>query len=493
MNSLPLAVTIAGSDAVGGAGIGADLRVFHAFNVHGASVITAVSAQGPPYTTSYLSPDILTAQLRAISQHQLIQSIKIGMVGKVDNLKALLFFLCNYKGFVVFDPVMQTSSGYALTDLSLLDYAEAIKIIFPYVDILTPNLHEAELIVKKSLFTHSDIETAASDILSLGVKNVLIKGGHFLADSAVCEDYWTNGKKSFWLVHKRYDSHHYRGTGCALSSALAATLAKNIPVDDALMMAKMYINRGIRLAYSTKKIMEDNHRFIHHEAFFQESCDLPHLFPTRKKIITRLPSFPDCGASSLGLYPIVDSSAWVERLLLLGIRTVQLRIKHGDKAIISAEIKKSITLANLYKARLFINDYWDLAIEYEAYGVHLGQEDLELADIEKIYRAGLRLGISTHSYHEIARAKALKPSYFAFGPIFHTFSKNMTFEPQGLEKLSEMRRLLLHEQLVAIGGINKNNIKEVHKIGVNGIALISAITKAKDLTAEIKQLQMTCG
>ena len=192
--------------------------------------------------------------------------------------------------------------------------------------------------------------------------------------------------------------------------------------------------------------------------------------------------FPCCNRPSIGLYPVVDNSQWISYLLPLGVKTIQLRIK--DKNIkdqaLHDEIQQSVRLAQQYDARLFINDYWELAIAYNAYGVHLGQEDLSTANLEKIYRAGLRLGISTHCHDELTRAYRCKPSYIALGPIFETTSKKMVFAPQGLDRLKQWRRLSRNYPIVAIGGIHQKNFHDVLLTGVDGIAMISAIVQAKD-------------
>ncbi|MDG6692858.1 thiamine phosphate synthase, partial [Staphylococcus aureus] len=120
----------------------------------------------------------------------------------------------------------------------------------------------------------------------------------------------------------------------------------------------------------------------------------------------------------LGLYPVVDSVEWVTRLLDAGVRTVQLRIKDKTDAEVETDIAAAIALGQRYHARLFINDYWRLAIKHQAYGVHLGQEDLQTADLNAIRNAGLRLGVSTHDDMEIDVALAVRPSYIALGHVF---------------------------------------------------------------------------
>jgi len=190
----------------------------------------------------------------------------------------------------------------------------------------------------------------------------------------------------------------------------------------------------------------------------------------------------------IGLYPIVDSSDWLEKLLPLGVKTIQLRIKDKQAVKLENEIKRSVLLANQYQANLFINDYWELAIRYKAYGVHLGQEDLDTADIAKIRNAGLYFGISTHSDTEIARACEFNPSYIAFGPIFPTTSKVMPHSAQGIAELKRIRHKLINYPLVAIGGINLERLPDILAAHVDGVALISAITQAEDPIAITKIL-----
>ena len=191
----------------------------------------------------------------------------------------------------------------------------------------------------------------------------------------------------------------------------------------------------------------------------------------------------------LGLYPVVDSVIWIERLLTVGVKTLQLRIKHHDSALKRTEIHRSIALAREYNARLFINDEWQLAIEYQAYGVHLGQEDLLTADLAAIAKAGLRLGVSTHSDEEIDRVLPINPSYIALGPVYATQTKEMAMPPQGVNKVAEHVARLGDIPTVAIGGISLGRAKEVLQTGVGSIAVVSAITQAADWHAAVTAFQ----
>ncbi len=185
--------------------------------------------------------------------------------------------------------------------------------------------------------------------------------------------------------------------------------------------------------------------------------------------------FKDCGNTPLGIYPLVDRADKLKILHELGITTAQLRVKDLKDKALEDEIKKAIKISKKYKARLFINDYWQLAIKHKAYGIHLGQEDLEVANLEAIYQAGIRLGVSTHTTKEIEIALGIEPSYLAIGPIFKTTSKKMNYKTVGVENLKKWAKNS-HSPIVAIGGINISNIKEIIEIeNVTGIAMISEL------------------
>ncbi|EOY5384240.1 thiamine phosphate synthase [Cronobacter dublinensis] len=195
----------------------------------------------------------------------------------------------------------------------------------------------------------------------------------------------------------------------------------------------------------------------------------------------------------LGLYPVVDSVGWIARLLEAGVRTLQLRIKDKTDADVEADVRAAIDLGKRYHARLFINDYWRLAIKHQAYGVHLGQEDLQTADLNAIRAAGLRLGVSTHDDMEIDVALAVRPSYIALGHVFPTQTKQMPSAPQGLAQLASHVQRLGDYPTVAIGGISLARAPAVLETGVGSIAVVSAITQAADWRAATQQLLELAG
>lgn len=185
----------------------------------------------------------------------------------------------------------------------------------------------------------------------------------------------------------------------------------------------------------------------------------------------------------LGFYPVVPTADWVQRLLGWGVRTVQLRIKAADHspAEIAAQVQAAVAAGRAVPgAQVFINDHWKLALAHGAYGVHLGQEDLDIADIEALRHAGMRLGLSTHTPAELARAHAVQPSYLAIGPIYPTTLKVMPYAPVGLAQLAQWVPQAAPYPVVAIGGISLDRLPGVLACGVQGVAVVSAVTLASD-------------
>ena len=200
--------------------------------------------------------------------------------------------------------------------------------------------------------------------------------------------------------------------------------------------------------------------------------------------------FLNCGIRPLGVYPVVDRTHKLTALYKVGITTAQLRVKDMAGEALENEIKEAIHISSEYNTRLFINDFWELAIKHKAYGVHLGQEDIQEANVKAIYAAGLRLGISTHTTAEIDIALNFEPSYIAIGPIYETTSKEMVYNPVGLEDLKRWAKGVDYP-IVAIAGINLGNIEEVLKTGAaNGVAMISGVLEDDGEVSRLKTVML---
>lgn len=279
-----------------------------------------------------------------------------------------------------------------------------------------------------------------------------------------------------WVFHTRADSDHPHSP--EFVAVLLAALTLHFPPHDALCLAR---------------------------AWHPGSADWPEEFARFPRV--RHPAlvspeaprhpFPPCPA--LGLYAVVGDAGWIERLVALAVPTVQLRLKSDDPDAIRDQIARAARAAKGSASRLFINDHWREALAYHAaqgrdsgiYGIHLGQEDLDEADLDALRASGLALGVSTHGYAEMLRVAAILPSYLALGAIFPTTTKVMPTEPQGLGRFQAYTKLMktVVPSMVGIGGVNQSNLKEVLATGVGSAAVVRAITEAPDTAAAVAGLK----
>lgn len=240
-------LTIAGSDSCGGAGIQADLKAFSANGVYGMSVITAVTAQNTQgvFDVQDITPSVIAHQIEAVMDDIRVDAIKIGMVSRPETIETIATTLKKYPlPPLVVDPVMISKSGY---DLLQPEAKKALmELLLPMATLITPNLPEAEVILGYRIDTLEKMKEAARDLFTLGCANVLVKGGH-LSDDAT--DVLFDGSTIHLLHAKRLESINTHGTGCTLSSAIAANLAKGLHVKEAVERAKAYITEAIGFGF----------------------------------------------------------------------------------------------------------------------------------------------------------------------------------------------------------------------------------------------------
>ncbi len=186
-------------------------------------------------------------------------------------------------------------------------------------------------------------------------------------------------------------------------------------------------------------------------------------------------------------YPILPDFAWMQRIVPLGVKTVQLRLKEASPERIRREIGASLELCLEHDCQLIVNDYWREAISLGCDYVHLGQEDLEDADIATLKAAGLKLGISTHTEEELEIALAAEPDYVALGPIWETKLKPMRYGPQGLERITEWKRKVGRLPLVAIGGITPERADSVLSARADSVAIITDFFTHADPEGRVRQ------
>lgn len=254
----PTAWTIAGSDSGGGAGLQADLLTFHDLGVHGCTVPTALTAQSSVEVrrVEHASVEMLRATLSTLHDDLPADAIKVGMCGTRQAIAEVAAHLASAAAGVdvVCDPVMVSSSGARLLDEDAT--AALVNELLPRCRLATPNLHEAEALLGRPLRTPADVEEGASELLATtGCAAVLVKGGHTAeadggADgrSVVAQDFFTDGELRRWLSTWRLPASNTHGTGCTLSSAIAALLARGLPLLDAVTLGKAYVTQGIASA-----------------------------------------------------------------------------------------------------------------------------------------------------------------------------------------------------------------------------------------------------
>ena len=329
----------------------------------------------------------------------------------------------------------------------------------------------ANLLGVPALSTREAVELAASALRDRVCQAVVITG-------AEAEDYAHTAQASGWLRSKGRSVASGASDAAVFAASVDYALTKGFVAIEAIVLATMA--RSDCLGQGSTQPRAD---------FAQHIANLPHFSLPQA---TEVCGFAALSDVDLGLYAVVDSAAWVTRVVAAGVPTVQLRIKDAEGPehldFVRAQIRESIRATTAAGAQLFINDHWQLAIDEGAYGVHLGQEDLHLADLAAIKKAGLRLGISSHAYWEVCRAWALQPSYIACGPIHPTKAKAMPWIPQGNDNLAYWCKLL-PTPVVAIAGMDLVRTEQAAQCGAAGVAVISAITAAASPETAIAQLQ----
>ena len=259
------ALTIAGSDSGGGAGIQADIKTFSALGVYATSVITAVTAQNTRSVSAVLalSPDIVLAQIKAVLDDIDIHAVKIGMLANAEIIAVVAEALANFKGPIVLDPVMVAKSGDALLDETAV--SALIQLLVPRADILTPNLPEAAKLLGYPMA--SSIEETLSQgraLCTLGAAAALMKGGHATGD--ICIDILVTSENNWHFEAPRIATRNTHGTGCTLSSAIAAELAKGATMLDAVSRAHRWLHGAI--AAADQLAIGKGHGPVHH--FFEQ-------------------------------------------------------------------------------------------------------------------------------------------------------------------------------------------------------------------------------
>ena len=462
-------LTIAGSDSSGGAGIQADVRTISACGGYGATVLTAITAQNTRgvVQAQEIPLELVAAQLDAVFDDLRVDAVKSGMLASSRMVRAVARCLhARRPRHYVLDPVMVAKSGHALLDPDAI--AALRQELLPLATLVTPNLHEAEKLTDVPIRSVDAAERAGRKLLEHGCRAALVKGGHLDGDDAA--DVLVTPGHVHVFATPRIDTPHTHGTGCTYSAAIATFLARGATLPRAVGLAKLYVTEAIRDGLP----LGDGYG------------PTDHFFYLRR---------PDTGAwlerlrvaapVQIGRLHVITDETLQTRFTHLqlarqavdaGADVVQLREKRGvdigDKALAIRELCGA-------RAQLVIDDRVDVARDVDAFGVHLGPNDMPVHDARRALGPIACIGGTANSLQEARTLFDAPLDYLGVGPVYGTTSKANPAPVLGVEAL----RAIAAESpvpVIAIGGIRPEDVAEVLAAGAHGVAVLSGVVCAAD-------------
>lgn len=466
MTPRPLVLAIAGSDPGGGAGVQADLRTFAAMGVVGVSVVTALTVQNSHGVESVHSvePAVVAAQLETILADARPQAVKIGMLGGAAQVRVVADILRRAgQANIVLDPVLASTNGVPLLDEA--GRALLVSNLAPLCALVTPNQDEWRALG------------------NFGAVPTLVKGGHLPGDPV---DILLTPDGETRFPGPRVDTPHTHGTGCLLSSAIAAFLARGLALPESVEAAKELVT----LSLQNPTVAGSGRGYPDAQAATANISSLLDTLP-----LWREPTHAERLAKLRGLYVLTDTALPPGRsaegvtvaALAGGARVVQLRDKTLSTLRLIALARRLRALTRAADALLIINDRVDVALASDADGVHLGPDDMHPRDARSLLGPSRLVGISVSTPQE-ASGLAEHASYFGVGAIFGTSTKLDAGPAVGLARIGEVRAAFPSLLLVAIGGIGLDTIQSVAEAGADAAAVVSAVTQAPDMKAAVQQL-----
>jgi len=473
-----VALTIAGSDPSGGAGIQADLRTFNALGVVGVSVISALTVQNSLGVQSVhpVPAEVLAAQLEAIFSDSKIDAVKIGMLGGAEQVRVVADALRKYAPpNVVLDPVLASTGGVPLLDEA--GRKALVSELMPLCDLVTPNLAEAATLTGLPVGNLDEMQAAGERLMLLGARGVLVKGGHL---SGAPQDLLLLGqRKSEIFTSRRVETPHTHGTGCFLSSAMAAHLAKQCTLAESVQLSKELLTGALLTPIVTGQ----------GRGYPDIGASLRTMSEHRER------THSDRVALLQGLYVVTDSNLRPDRTLsevaaaalVGGAKTIQMRDKSLPLRLAIDIASDLINKGSAANALFIVNDRVDVALASDADGVHLGPDDMRPEDARRMLGHDKLVGVSVASVKE-AGAAAPYASYFGVGAIYGSKTKLDAGEPIGVGRIREIKAAFPKIPIVAIGGITLDNIADVAAAGAEAAAVVSAVVQAPDMEVATREL-----
>ena len=483
-------LVICASDSRGGAGLQAALSQAALSGCECRSVVLAVTAQSHQgvEAVSHVATSMVEAQIQAALRDGPPDAVLIGWLPpEPEVLGYLRTFLNELQASkqvpVIWDPVVSATLGElpaAHSDLTDL---------IPSVFVMTPSLDEARWLLGDQTLGAA---AAGAALKHAGAHTVVITGGDdeqqqhsaWVTDlifSRADENFPECAAKPSFALHQQREAVQAHGTGSQFSAALAVQLTKGTRLYDAIVVAAAAARQaliassgvlGIEFGGTESGGMEPE-RSVYRNCIASALPQSGDEWP----LITDVGTYPrtDCFEPyNPGLYVLTESLDHLEMLLGMGVDTVQWRIKAPGPDY-KDQTRRALEMCRSQGVSFWLNDDWPLALELKPDGVHLGQEDLVSADIDTLHAAGVALGISTHTEWEIARARAQKPSYIAFGPVFTPLSKRLRYQPLGIDCLSAWSERYRSWPQTCIGGIVPENARLVAESGVGSLAVVTCI------------------
>jgi len=470
---IPVVLTIAGSDSSAGAGIQADLKAIAANGGYGASVITAITAQNTRAVTraAPLDLDLVRAQLDAVFDDLPVAAVKMGMLASAAIVGTVASALREHgPPPCVLDPVMVSKTGFVILEPDAV--AAMVQELVPLVALVTPNVHEAEVLTGIRVGSLAEAEGAGRRLLEAGAAAVLVKGGHLERGPAT--DVLVTPRRTRFFRGERLPVRHTHGSGCTYSAAIATQLAHGHSLEEAIVRAKAYITEAIRAGLPIGRGIGPTDHFFYLRR--PGACDA---------WMSRAGWRQDgVGRPPLGrLHVITDvtlqtrfSHAELARLAANGgADVVQLREKRAlpTRALVEAATAVSQALEDT-ETTLVVDDRADVAVAVGARALHLGRDDLDPATARRLLGPGALIGGTANDLDEAIRVAAAEVDYLGVGPVFGTSSKADPAPPLGLDGLRAIVRAV-PKPVVAVGGIEVDHVEAVLDAGAHGLAVLSAV------------------
>lgn len=487
--TLPLVWSLCASDSRCGAGMQAVMAQAAINNVECRAIVTALTAQSHQGVASAetVSLPMLEAQWQTAQYDGQPDAVVVGWLPADTSLIRWVIEKINTLTCpIIWDPVIQATTHLNTgAHYGFEPAIDTLRELIPSVTVMTPSLAEAQWLLNDE---SCDAFTAARKLQQLGAQTVMITGGDspqnhcenpriWITDmvvSQIDESQPETAALPEFAIHQRPIEQQAHGTGSQLAAAIAVYIAQGQRMYDALLLGAMAAREALKNSGTAQR--RSQHALygnavaapLPNEGDEWPLVTAPDARPTDEAI----PIFPRVG--ELGLYALTDNLEHLQHLIELDVDTIQWRVKEKNTEY-EDTAEQALQRCRDAGIPCWFNDDWQLALVLKPDGVHLGQEDMLTADLCALRKAGIAVGISTHTHWEIARARAINPSYIAFGPVYPPLSKQLKYPPLGVEKIRQWHHRYPAWPHTCIGGIVPANAEAVAATQIGSLAIVTCL------------------